>query len=80
MNTTKKTKAAETSAVKPVARGFIPFKDEKGEDRWIEAGPVWETKDGESHILDVQAVPLKFLTEGLPEQLRILIKPVQQDD
>ena len=69
---------AETTE-KPVGRGFIPVEDANGKSRWIEAGPVWATKDGEGEILDVQAVPLSFLTDGVPSELRILIKPVNQD-
>ncbi len=78
-NKTKTENAGADTAEKPVGRAFIPVKDENGKSRWIEAGPVWATKDGEGEILDVQAVPLSFLTDGFPAELRILIKPVQQD-
>ena len=78
-NKTKTKNADADTADKPVGRAFIPVKDENDKSRWIEAGPVWETKDGEGHILDVRAVPLSFLTDGMPAQLRILIKPISQD-
>ena len=78
-NNKKTENASANAAEKPVGRAFIPVREAKGKSRWIEAGPVWATKDGEGQILDVQAVPLSFLTEGVPTELRILIKPVNQD-
>lgn len=78
-NKTTTENAGANTADKPVGRAFIPVKEEKGKSRWIEAGPVWATKDGEGQILDLQAVPLSFLTDGFPAELRILIKPVNQD-
>ncbi len=73
---------AETKP-KPIGRASIPVRttNGNGETRteWIEAGPVWPTKDGKGQVLVIQAVPLQFLREGFPDDLRIAIYPVQGD-
>ena len=71
--------AGTDKANKPVARASIPVTDDNGKTRWIDAGPVWATKDGDGQILDIQAVPVSHLTDGIPADFRILIKPVDQD-
>ena len=73
-------KAAEPKQ-KPTKRAVIPVRttNGNGETRteWIEAGPVWPTKDGKGEVLVLQAVPLQFLREGFPDELRITLYPVK---
>ena len=78
--TTKNQKAEaenKNNGDKPVGHAYIPVRNEKGKERWIEAGPIWAQKNGEGQVLEIQSLPVYFFTNGIPASFRLLLQPAK---
>lgn len=78
-NKQKNEQANETTANRPYGRASIPVEIAKGKTQWYTVGPVWNKKDGEGFIVDIEVLPIQYLTGNFDGPLRIVITPTKND-
>jgi hypothetical protein len=72
-------KTSETTNNKPYGRASIPVEISRGNTKWYTVGPVWNKKDGEGLIVDIETLPVQFLTGNFEGPLRVVITPTKND-
>ncbi len=75
--TTEKT--GETTTNKPYGRASIPVEISRGNTKWYTVGPVWKKKDGEGFIVDIETLPVQFITGNFDGPLRVVITPSKDE-
>lgn len=72
-------KQSETKANKPYGRASVPVEISRGNTKWYNVGPVWKKKDGEGFIVDIETLPVQFLTGNFEGPLRVVITPSKDE-
>lgn len=75
----KTEQAQDNSTNKPYGRASLPVEIGKGKTQWHTVGPVWNKRDGDGFIVEVEVLPVQYLTGNFDGPLRLVITPAKDE-